>query len=178
MINTIPNPKKSFQIDKKPEDVASAVENLVLYTDKYKLFKKNDLLKLFTFEASEFLSLGVYIDVNLSSVDANRTEVTIEVKRKVGTFNQTHEVSLANDHIVKITELISHSLIADPSIRLKEIEDQKQRKEDARREELRRQGEWIEKNPTLYKLKIAGMWAFIIVVFGGIIYSFYYFIIR
>jgi hypothetical protein len=64
MIGVIPNPKKTFQIEKPISEVRQAIEHLTLFTTKYKLFKANPTLNQFTFEASEFLSLGVYIDLN------------------------------------------------------------------------------------------------------------------
>ncbi len=82
---------------------------------KYKKTSEDELLKLFVFETTEFLSLGVFIDVSLASTGENKTDITVEVKRKIGAFDQRHEVQLANEHIAKVFELISLSLKKDDS---------------------------------------------------------------
>ncbi len=68
------------------------------------------------------MSLGVYIDINCSSLTESKTEITIEVRRKVGSFNQSHEVTLANTHIVKITDLIAESVGTDEQERIQKAE--------------------------------------------------------
>ena len=56
------------------------------------------------------MSLGVYIDINLSSVNENKTEITIEIRRKIGSFDQSHEVTNANKHIDTMFEIIAKGL--------------------------------------------------------------------
>ncbi len=162
MIGVIPNPKKSFQIEKSISEVKQAVEHLTLFTAKYKLFKANPVLNQFTFEAFEFLSLGVYIDINCFSLNDQRTEVSIEVKRKIGSFDKSHEVSLANTHLSAITDLISESISADPNARLvkaSQVEKEKRDKEEALKnkieEERRKSDEEKQNNPALYYTKQA-----------------------
>ncbi len=177
MIGIIPNPKKTFQIEKKLEDVQSAIEDIVLFDTKYTLLKTNPILNLLTFEATEFLSLGVFIDITCFTVNESRTEITIEIKRKVGTFNQSHEVTQANQHITKITDLISESISTDKDIRkemFENIEIQKQNKIDAdkqRIESIREKGR-IEKlnNPILYYTKQSLIILFSIGLIIGVVY--------
>jgi hypothetical protein len=108
MLGAIPNPKKNVTIDFPLKKLKDTIVFIPLTRDKkYKFTSKNDVLNLYTFEATEFLSLGVYIDISLSEVSENRTSIEIEVRRKVGAFDQAHEVSNANQHITKILELIS-----------------------------------------------------------------------
>jgi len=122
MIGSIPNPKKSFQIDKSVDDINSALENLHLYSKTYRLNKANPLLKLYTFEATETLSLGVFIDATFAKVSDSITEVTIEVRRKIGSFDKSWEVSKANNHITNISDLLSTSLTNDPTEKKAEFE--------------------------------------------------------
>ena len=61
-------------------------------------------------QATEFLSLGVYIDVNFSATSDTKTEITIEVRRKIGAFDKTYEVSQANEHIQNIITSISNGI--------------------------------------------------------------------
>jgi hypothetical protein len=150
MLNAIPNPQKSFQIEKSTSEVNEALKNLCLYTKEYKIFKENELLSLYIYEASEFLSLGVYIDVNFSSASENKTEVKIEVRRKVGTFNQSFEVTQANQHLIKIADLLSLSLKSDHSIIL---EKQAKEKEERRLKD-EKANEWAKEHPILMGLAI------------------------
>lgn len=103
----IPNPKKSIQVDFPVETVRLAVKNINLINDKYKFHSSNEIFNQYTYEALEFLSLGVFIDINLNSISDTKTEIVVEVRRKIGSFNQSHEVTKANEHLVKIFDAIA-----------------------------------------------------------------------
>jgi hypothetical protein len=62
---------------------------------------------MYTFGSLEFLSLGVYIDINLNSLLENKTEIIIEVRRKIGAFDKMIEVQKANKHIETLFNGIS-----------------------------------------------------------------------
>jgi ribosome-associated translation inhibitor RaiA len=115
MIGVIPNPKKKISIDFPISQVKEGVSKISKVAKKYKIFKENNAFNQFTFEASEFLSLGVFIDVNLSSQGENRTDVEIEVKRKLGAFDTWVEVQNANEHIDKLVDILSKTLTLDDS---------------------------------------------------------------
>jgi len=66
MLGAIPNPKKSLVIDFSIDKLKSTVEFIPLLNNKYKLTSKNEVLNTFTFEALEFLSLGIYADISFS----------------------------------------------------------------------------------------------------------------
>jgi hypothetical protein len=177
MIGVIPNPKKSFQIDKSINEIYLAIEHLPLFSQKYKIFKSNKTLNLFTYEATELLSLGVYIDINCSSLTESKTEITIEVRRKVGTFNQSHEVTLANTHIVKITDLIAESVGTDEQERILKAEKivaNKKEKEDELKQKIeenkRRNEEERKNNPVMYYTKQIVILAISFGMVGGTIY--------
>jgi hypothetical protein len=125
MLGAIPNPKKSLVIDFSIDKLKSTVEFIPLLNNKYKLTSKNEVLNTFTFEALEFLSLGVYADISFSRQDESRTELTIEIRRKVGAFDQAHEVSKANDHIAALFELISICVVLTEA-QITELETRKQ----------------------------------------------------
>jgi len=111
MIGAISNPKKSLVVDFSIEQLKSTIEFIPLLNEKYKFTSKNAILNAYTFEALEFLSLGIYADISLSKQNEERTEITIEIRRKVGAFDQAFEVSKANDHIAKLFELISQCIV-------------------------------------------------------------------
>ena len=82
MIGAIPNPKKNITIDFPIKKLKDTILFIPLTKDKkYKITSKNDVLNLYTFEATEFLSLGVYIDISLSEVSENKTSIEITTVR-------------------------------------------------------------------------------------------------
>jgi hypothetical protein len=111
MIGAVPNPKKTLEIDFSIDQIKKTIIFIPLKNTKYKLFQKNEILNQYTFEALEFLSLGVYIDINLSAISDTKSKVDIEVRRKVGAFDKSHEVTAANEHIQKLINAISECLI-------------------------------------------------------------------
>jgi hypothetical protein len=130
MINAIPNPKKSLTIDYSISSAKKGLERISVLSDKYKLVNRNDIVNQFTFEALEFLSLGVFIDINLSSVSEDKATIDIEVRRKVGTFNQSHEVTNANNHISRIIELFSQGIVMTEEEFSKILEKKKEKENE------------------------------------------------
>jgi hypothetical protein len=51
--------------------------------------------------------------------------LTIEIRRKVGAFDQAHEVSKANDHIAALFDLISRCVVLTEA-QITELETRKQ----------------------------------------------------
>ena len=122
MLGAIPNPKRSLDIDFNLEQLSNAIILIPLKNSKYKFTSKNDVLKTFRFEAYELLSLGVYIDFSISSISDTKSRVEIEVSRKIGAFDQSYEITNANEHIAKITSTLSECLILKPED-VKQLED-------------------------------------------------------
>jgi hypothetical protein len=114
MLGAIPNPKKSFDVDYNCQKIIDTIQYIPLKNSKYKFTSKNDVLKTYRFEALEFLSLGVFIDISISSISESKSKIEIEVSRKVGAFDQSFEVSKANDHISVIATLISECITLLP----------------------------------------------------------------
>jgi hypothetical protein len=124
MLGAIPNPKKTLAIDFSIEKIKSTIEFIPLLNSKYKFSSKNEILNSYIFEALEFLSFGIFADISLSKIDDKRTEITIEIRRKIGAFDQAHEVSRANDHIAAVFELISKCIVLSES-EISELETKK-----------------------------------------------------
>jgi hypothetical protein len=59
MIGVIPNPKKTITIDFPLDKVKVSIERIEKLDKKYKFTKSNPIFNQTTFEATEFLSLGV-----------------------------------------------------------------------------------------------------------------------
>ena len=84
--------------------------NIHKRNNKYDFHNKNDIMNIFRFSAFEFLSVGVWIDISLVEVNSTTTSITIEIIRKVGSFDQPHEVSNAMRHLSTIINIISSEL--------------------------------------------------------------------
>ena len=81
---------------------------LIPQKDKtYKFTSKNDVFNLYTFEAPELVSFGVFIDISLSEISENKTTIEIEIRRKIGVLDKSHELIMQILNISKILELIN-----------------------------------------------------------------------
>jgi hypothetical protein len=131
MIGAIPNPKKAFEVDFSAEQIISTILYIPLKDPNYSFTSKNDIFKTFRFEATEFLSVGVFIDVSISSLSDSKCKIEIEISRKVGAFDKSYEVSQANEHLNKIANLISECIYIKPEdvalLEEKNIEDSKKK---------------------------------------------------
>lgn len=141
------------------------------------MFKSNKTLNSFTYQTTELLSLGVYIDINCLAINESRTEVIIEVRRKIGGFDKSHEVSLANTHISNLTGLITQSIDTEEQERIlkfnKISEEIKQKQDELNRknEEGRLKAEeQKQNNPVLYYFRQFLLWLLIIGMMGGVFY--------
>lgn len=109
----IPNPKKNAPVEFSLAEVKMAIARVPgHFQQKYQLHAQNDVFNQTTFAVLEFLSLGSYVDVTASPMTDTRTDITIEVRRKIGAFDQWHEVQNANQHITKMFEALSALLPA------------------------------------------------------------------
>jgi hypothetical protein len=106
----IPNPKKEIIVDLPIAFVTEIVDNLIPIINGiengYESYDKSIMTKTWTIQKTEFLSLGVYIDIHLTEIDNNKTKINIEVRRKLGGYDSPLEVQVANDHIKNILKSI------------------------------------------------------------------------
>ena len=122
MIGAIANPTKKVTIDFPISLVKDGVRNISKVYKKYRMEKENPMFNQFTLEASEFLSLGVFIVINLTEHANNRTEINIEVRRKLGAFDNWVEVQNANEHIQKIIDGLSR-ILTSPNGKVQEVKE-------------------------------------------------------
>lgn len=120
MIGAIANPTKKVTIDFTMSQVKDAVLSIPKVFKKYRVQSQNPMFNQYTLEASEFLSLGVFIDINLNEVSPTKTEINIEVRRKLGAFDNWVEVQNANEHIQNIINAISKALTS-PNGQVQEV---------------------------------------------------------
>ena len=107
-MSMIPNPKKNVVVDFTMAEIKSCLDKFpTQFKSKYVLVQKNDLLNQYTFSALDFLSLGVYIDINLNFISEIKTDIIVEIRRKIGATDEWVDVQKANNHIQSFfTELL------------------------------------------------------------------------
>lgn len=109
-VQALPNPKKQMTVDFSLSQITEAVKAIPLLKKTYIFSKANEMFNQYTFEAYEFLSLGVYIDIHLNSIAENKTVIEIEIRRKVGTFDFADEITKANRYLDDLFMLIAEGV--------------------------------------------------------------------
>jgi hypothetical protein len=109
MIGVIPNPTKSITIDFPISKIKEAVEGIPSRFQST-LTEKDETLNMYKFDVGEFLSFGSYININLSEISENKTQIIVEICRKIGAFDQSFEISAANRHIENTLKAISKNV--------------------------------------------------------------------
>ncbi len=129
---SIPNPKKSITIDFPIEKVKQSISKIYITSGgKYRIHDENDILNQTTLECFEGLSLGVYIDFNMTKVSDTSTEITIEIRRKLGSFDNSIEVQNANYHFQDLTKYLSEIVkLSDEEFDVKYAQNIQKIKED------------------------------------------------
>ena len=128
----VSNPKKtvvvSFSLDKVLATYKRLIEGMSVNNTaigvNYKIDTQDDILKQLTISATEMLSMGVYIDINLEEISSDKTGITVEVRRKIGSFDQSVEVQLANQHINNVLKTISE-LLTNPDMDYGKVKEDK-----------------------------------------------------
>ena len=108
----IPNPRKEIIVNLPIDKVSEILDNIVpllkVVSSGYENYDKSSFTKSWTLQKTEFISLGVFIDISLTEIDTNKTKIEIEVRRKVGGFDNALEVQKANEHIRNILKAIEN----------------------------------------------------------------------
>ena len=109
---TIPNPKKTITIEFSIEQVMKSIPKINAASDtKYNLTEINAIFNQVTLDCVEFLSLGVFIDFNLVKKSDTSTEITMEIRRKIGSFDTDVEVQNANYHFTDLIKYLSEIIV-------------------------------------------------------------------
>lgn len=130
----IPNPKKTITVDFPLDKIKESARNISLLHPKYRFYNSNEVFNQYTYEATEFLSWGVYMYINLNSISSNKTEITIEIVRKIGAFDYASEAADANMHIDWLIHYLSQLAVMS-SAQITDIKNQQiQQADDKKRE--------------------------------------------
>lgn len=115
MITSIPNPKKEIQVNFSNEQVQNVLSKLPQFMQHQKFggytFESYDpIIGELVMTKTEFLSLGVRIIIGAHEVEPGKTKLNMEVQRQIGSFDQSFEVTKANEHLNSATKAISQFL--------------------------------------------------------------------
>jgi len=108
MYGAIPNPRKTITIDFPISQVKVAARNIDKVMQFCHFREENDMFNSYKFSRSEFLSLGAFININLSSVSNTKTQVDVEISRQMGAFDEWVEVQKANKHVEETINSIAY----------------------------------------------------------------------
>ena len=120
MIGSIPNPTRELTLQFSNDQVQSAMSNLSKYligsgTGNYIQHQYDNVIGQLELIKTEFLSLGVSIMVTANTIAENQTKLHVEVRRQVGAFDQSYEVSQARTHLDKVVNGLS-TLLQNPEV--------------------------------------------------------------
>lgn len=112
MIGAIPNPTRELTVQFSNEQVQTAMSNLSKYligsgVGNYIQHQYDGVIGQLELVKTEFLSLGVSIMINSNTISDNQSKINIEVRRQVGAFDQSYEVSEARRHLDKVVSGLS-----------------------------------------------------------------------
>jgi len=110
MLRAITNPTKTITVDFSIDQVKTSVRNIGKIAKSFHLREENEIINFYKFSRSEFLSMGSYVNIDINSISENKTEINVEVTRKLGAFDSWVEVQYANEHIEETFKSIAHIL--------------------------------------------------------------------
>ena len=118
VLYSIPNLNESFSMEYSIPKIKDSIVLIPLLDKKYKIALQDESPYRVTLESKEFLNSAVFVDFNLDTIQENKTDVTLEIRRKKRSFDQYYEVTNAFIHIDNLIEQLSKA------VALKEIEIQ------------------------------------------------------
>lgn len=121
VLYSIPNLNESFSMEYSIPQIKDSIALIPLLDNKYKIVQPEDSPNLVTLESKEFLNSAVFVDFNLATIQENKTDVTIEIRRKKRSFDQYYEVTNAFIHIDNLISQL-YKAVALKEIELQEIQ--------------------------------------------------------
>jgi hypothetical protein len=100
----------------EPNDTAQQIRksiknNSILGNHNYILVSSNDTFNKYTYSIPQTMSFGSFADIHINSISDNKTEIAIEIRRKMGTFDKSYEVTSANHHIQNLIDYLSKLIV-------------------------------------------------------------------
>jgi hypothetical protein len=122
----IPNPTKTITLKGNEDEVNRLLRKVCPYLNEniksgYYEIKLDETLGKLEIGKTEFLSLGARIIIETNYKTEDSTEINFEIQRQVGAFDQTYEISYANEHLSNAVEAIKY-LSKNPNYIVRYIE--------------------------------------------------------
>lgn len=111
---SIPNLNESFSIAYSIPEIKDGIALIPLLDNKYKIVYPDERQDCVTLESKEFLNSAVFVDFNLVLIQENKTDVTLEIRRKKRSFDQYYEVTNAFLHIENLIQHLSIAIALTP----------------------------------------------------------------
>lgn len=108
-------PQKELVVDFPIDVVKTAVSKLPKMLDTCTLLQQDDVIKKYDLQFTSFASAGNKLSVHLVEINENKTKIVTDTTRIIGTYNQSHEVTAANNDYNKMTQALS-KLLTNPNI--------------------------------------------------------------
>ncbi len=121
VLYSIHNINESFSIEHSIPQIKEGIALIPLLDKKYKIVLPDESPNRVTLESKEFLNSAVFVDFNLATIQENKTDVTIEIRRKKRSFDQYYEVTNAFIHIDNLISQL-YKAVALKEIELQEIQ--------------------------------------------------------
>jgi hypothetical protein len=123
VLYSIPNLNESFSMEYSIPKIKDSIALIPLLDKKYKIALPDESPYRVTLESKEFLNSAVFVDFNLATIQENKTDVTLEIRRKKRSFDQYYEVTNAFIHIDNLIEQLLKTIVLKDT----EIQELKER---------------------------------------------------
>jgi hypothetical protein len=90
--------------------VTAAVQKMVDQAEKMKLVKIYPKIGVFELSIPEFLSGGATMFIDVQELSGNRTKISLELRRNVGSYDRWTEIMDAHRHIRKVLLVLDNTL--------------------------------------------------------------------
>jgi hypothetical protein len=110
VLYSIPNLNESFTIAHSIPEIKNGIALIPLLDHNFKLATSENSLEDIVLESKEFLNSAVFVAFNLVPIQENKTDVTLEIRRKKGSFDHhfvtTHSFISIENLITQLSEAI------------------------------------------------------------------------
>ncbi len=123
VLYSIPNLNESFSMEYSIPKIKDSIVLIPLLDKKYKIALQDESPYRVTLESKEFLNSAVFVDFNLATIQENKTDVTLEIRRKKRSIDQYYEVTNAFIHIDNLIQQLLKAIVLKDT----EIQELKER---------------------------------------------------
>ena len=103
VLYSIPHLNESFSMEYSIPQIKDSISQIPLLDKKYRIALPVESTDRVTLESKEFLNSAVFIDFNLATIQENKTDVTIEIRRNKRSFDEYYETT---NTFININDLI------------------------------------------------------------------------